>query len=187
VTALSYQPVISPLPLTFPHYQLQQLFFHMASSSTVAGATRGHDIGYCDDCMEVPYADILGPLSSSMLLLDEGQKEGAPAVTFAESCVAALAANLPPPQILSGIVNHSTLLHWLSGEVRKHPAITEAETVVLITDTDHPNTYKHWKHTGPIWQDRLRSCKKEKWFLRFVGVDENTGLRRGMRSPMPWP
>ena len=123
----------------------------MTNRPTVTGVTLGGAIGLCADCMEAPYSEILDLASELTLLLDEGQTSTAQAETLEDRTKAAATTKLPPPRVLTGIVDYSKLLHGLSGEVRRHPAVEDAHTVVLLTDTDQPDTYKHWKHSGPLW------------------------------------
>ena len=126
--------------------------------------------------MELPYEILTIKPNDDGLLKEDGQSDLAPANTWQARIQQDSKDGHDLPVRLSGEVCHCKLLQYLSKTIRSAHRIVDADTVVLMTDTHPLSKYGHWNHTGPLWEQRLRFTKQEKWFLLYLQVSNESGL-----------
>ena len=78
--------------------------------------------------------------------------------------------------LLRGKVQYRQMLRWFRNVCMDHPCIKNADSIVLLTDSNPLTDYPHWQFTGPIWYDRMKWRRKERWFLLNARIDGSTGL-----------
>ena len=69
------------------------------------------------------------------------------------------------------------LCEFLLAHIVRESAFIQADTVLLLTDTEPLAKYAHWTHTGRLLQQRLLMSKGEKWTVVVIPINEQTGLQ----------